>query len=418
VAATISEKILARAAGLEAVRPGDHIRAKPHVVLAYDFPGVLDVMFRQMKEELGVDELREPGRFALFIDHMVPAAAPSEEEIHEITRRWAREHGVALHERAGIGHQVAAERGYALPGTFVVHFDRHVSALGAFGCLAMGIRRQILEAFVDETIGMEVPGSVKVDLHGALGPGVMARDLYNHLIAKLGPEGCRGQVLELTGPTVEAMSLEGRMTMCGLASFTGAVSAIVNPDAKAIAWVRARTDRAVEILSSDDAAGYAAVHRFEVSAVEPYIVLPPSPAAVVPVSAKEGAPVDQGYIGSCVSGRLEDLRAAAHVLRGRRVKADFRLNVVPTSNELMLAAMREGLLDVLVEAGAFISSPTCDYCYGHIQALAPGQRAVSTGTLNVPGRMGSVRAEIYIASAATVAATAVEGRLADPRKYF
>jgi len=415
---TLAQKILARAAGVAAVAPGTRLRVKPRFVLAYDFPGILEPLFEQLGTEFGLARMPDPDRYALFIDHMVPAQKPSEEQVHQVTRSWASANGVRLHEGDGIGHQVAAEKGYGLPGALVVHFDRHVSALGAFGALALGIRRQILEAFAFDSVDMEVPGSMRATLHGRPRPGVMARDLFNHLVLRLGPGGCRGHVLELDGPAVAALTIGERMTLCGLATFTGAISAIVAADDVACEWVRRRTAEPFEPLFSDADADYAEVHDIDISDIPPYVVVPPSPANVVPVGAVLGRPADQGYIGSCVSGRLEDLRAAAHVLRGRRIAPGFRLNVVPTSRELMGAAAREGLLEVLVEAGAFVSSPSCDYCFGHIQALAAGQTAVSTGPLNVPGRMGSADAHVYIASAATVAATALAGRIADPTPFF
>ncbi len=415
---TITQKIMARAAGLTSVKVGSQLRVKPRFVLAYDFPGVMDVVFKQLKTEFGIQRMRDPSRYGLFIDHMVPPQKPSEEAVHEITRNWANANGVALYEREGIGHQVAAEKGFGLPGALVVHFDRHVSALGAFGTLAFGIRRQILEAFAFDEVDMQVPQSVKIIFRGRPPAGVMARDVFNHLIARLGPGNCCDQVLEIEGPAIAKLSVDDRMTICGLATFTGAVSAIIVPDETTISWLRSKTDKALEPLYGDSDAEYAAVHEFDLSEVSPYVVIPPSPANVVPLAEIAGQHIDQGYIGSCVSGRLEDIRAAAHVLKERSIKPGFRLNVIPTSQNIMREAMREGLLEVLMKSGAFVSASSCDYCYGKIQALAPGQFALSTGPLNIPGRMGSTEARVYIASAATIAASAIEGQIADPRKYF
>jgi 3-isopropylmalate/(R)-2-methylmalate dehydratase large subunit len=200
--------------------------------------------------------------------------------------------------------------------------------------------------------------------------------------------------------------------------FTGAISAIVNPDEERLAYALPRARKQLEPQMSDADAEYAAVHEVDLSSVEPLVVVPPSPANTRNLSACEGLEVHAGYLGSCASGRLEDLRAAATILAGRRIASGFSLNVVPTSQEIMAAAAKEGLIATLVEAGAFISSPSCDYCYGRIGTVSAGQRAVSTGTLNVPGRMGSTDAEIYLCSAATLAASAVEGRIADPRRYL
>lgn len=415
---TLAEKVLARVSGRSFVRAGEEIMAKPDFVIAYDFPGYTDVIFRHMKEDFGIDRLAEPERFLIFIDHMVPVVSAKEEALHAQTRAWCRDQRVSLYERRGIGHQVAAELGYASPGAFVVHFDGHISQLGAFGTLAIGLRRNILEAFVREKVALTVPATTRVNLTGELQPGVMARDVFHHLVRVLGPSGCRFQVLELGGSAVEAMSLEARQTLCGLAMFTGAVTAVVNPDAASLAYNEHRARLRLPAVFSDSDATYAAVHQVDIGGLEPVIVVPPNPANTRDLSGYLGLDVQVGYIGSCASGRIEDLRAAAQVLKGRRVQDGFALHVVPTSQEIMARAANEGLISTLVEAGAFTSSPSCDYCYGRIGVVSSGQRAISTGTLNVAGRMGDPDSEIYLCNAAVVAASALEGRIADPRKYL
>lgn len=415
---TITEKILARAAGLPSVKAGDEIMAKPDYVIAYDFPGYTDVYFKQMKEDFGIERVPDPERYAIFIDHMVPAASPKEEEMHIITRTWCAENKVPLFERKGIGHQVAAEVGYAVPGAFVVHFDGHVSQLGTFGTLAMGIRRNILEAFVREKISIRVPHTVRVNLTGTLGKGVMARDVFHHLVRIMGPASCRFQVLEVGGPALSGLTTEGLQVITGLAMFTGAITAIVNPEGDRLAYALERARKKLDPVSSDPDAHYAAIYEIDVDNLEPVVVIPPTPANTRNLSDYVGLEMHAGYLGSCASGRLEDLRIAAQVLKGRQVKPGFQLNVIPTSQEIMAAAGREGLLSTLAEAGAFLSSPSCDYCYGRIATMTANQRAVSTGTLNVRGRMGSPDSEIYLCNAAAVAAAAIEGAIADPRKYL
>ncbi len=416
---TITEKILARAAGKKAVMAGEEILARPDFVHSYDFPGYTDTFFREMREEFGLSSPPAPGRFALFIDHMVPPHSPTEEDLHMVTRRWSAENRVPLFERMGIGHQVAAEVGYAVPGAFLVHFDGHVSQLGAFGMLALGLRRNVLEAYVRERISLQVPATTKVILGGRLPLGVMARDVFHHILGQLGPSFSRFQVLELDGPVVAEMTLGERQTVCGLAMFTGASTAVVNPDEKSLTQTAALGKRLdVPVMMSDTDANYSAVHEIDLSFAEPLVAAPPHPANIKPVAEVVGLEVHVGYVGSCVSGRIEDLRIAAKILRGRRVREGFQLNVVPTSRLIMAEAAKEGLLTTLLEAGAFISSPSCDYCFGHIATMTAGQRAISTGTLNVPGRMGSPDSEIYLGSAATVAAAAVAGRIEDPRSYL
>jgi 3-isopropylmalate/(R)-2-methylmalate dehydratase large subunit len=415
---TMTEKILARASGRASVQPGDEIEARPDFVISYDFPGYTDVFFRETREDFGVEKVSSPERFVLFIDHMVPAATPKEEELHRGTRAWGKAQDVTVVERKGIGHQVSAEMGYATPGAFIVHFDGHVSQLGAFGAYAFGARKGVLETFVGETLALTVPATVKIVLTGALQPGVMARDVFHHIVRVMGPSSCAFKAVELSGPVIDAMSIEGRQTVCGQAMFLGASTMLIAPDARTMAWLDGRSKLDLAPVYPDADAVYERTVEIDVSDLEPIVVVPPSPANTRNLSDHLGIEVHTGYLGSCASGRLEDLRAAADVLRGRQVKPGFQLHVVPTSQAIMVQAAREGLIECLAEAGAFISSPTCDYCYGRIATMADGQRAVSTGTLNTPGRMGSVDSEIYLCNAAVVAASAIEGRIADPRPYL
>ncbi len=415
---TIAEKILARVSDKDHVKAGDEVMAKPDFVTAYDFPGYTDVYFKQMKEDFGIDRVPEPERFAMFIDHMVPACTPKEEELHIITRNWCAENNVPLFERRGIGHQVAAEVGYATPGAFVVHFDGHISQLGTFGTLAMGIRRNLLEALVNERISIKVPATVRVNLHGTLGKGVMARDVFHHLVRVMGPASCRFQVLEIGGPALSQLSTEGLQTITGLAMFTGALTAIVNPDQARLDYALPRARKKLEPVYSDADAVYAMTYDLDLSALEPVIVIPPTPSNTRNLVDYLGLELNMGYLGSCASGRIEDLEIASRILKGRQVAPGFQLNVVPTSQEIMAKAGREGYLSILAEAGAFVSAPSCDYCFGRMGTMSDNQRAVSTGTLNVKGRMGSPNSEIYLCNAATVAASAIEGRIADPRNYL
>ena len=415
---TIAEKILARAAGLASVKAGDEVRAKPDFVIAYDFPGYTNVIFRQMEEDFGIEKVAEPERFALFIDHMVPAVTPEEEDLHRNTRDWGEKNGVPVYERLGIGHHVASELGYATPGAFVVHFDGHVSQMGTFGTLAMGIRRHLLEAFVNERIQMQVPATVRVNLHGETGPGVMARDVFHHIVRELGPAACRFQVLEIGGDGLEGISVDGRQTINCLAMFTGAVTAIMNPDDLTLPIAREKARLDIEPVFSDADANYSAVHDIDVTALEPVAVVPPSPRNTQNLADHAGTEVQVGYLGSCASGRLEDLEIAARVLKGRHIKPGFQLHVVPTSQAIMEEASRRGYLTDLIAAGAFVTSSSCDYCFGRAGVMTAGQRAVSTGTLNVRGRMGSPDSEIYIVNAAAVAASALTGEITDPRPYL
>ncbi len=414
---TISEKILSRLAG-RSVHAGEELRVKPDFVLAYAATGYAEMYLETMKREFGIERVAEPERFAMFIDHNIPATTEKNEKMHADMRAWCKAQGVALYERQGIGHLVAAEVGYGTPGAFVVHFDGHVTQLGALGTLAMGIRFNILEALVQPDIALKVPASTRIEFTGKLRPGVMARDVFHQIVGQFGSGSCRGTIMELGGEGLSEFSIGDLQSITGLAMFTGAVGAIVNPTPEILAYAMPRAKLELEPVYSDPDANYAAVHRIDLEQVEPVIVVPPSPANTRKLSDYLGLEVDVGYIGSCASGRIEDLRAAAQVLKGRRVRPGFQLNIIPSSNEIMVQASKEGLLTTLVEAGAFTSSPTCSYCYGALGGMLPGQRAVSTGTLNVRGRMGSPDSEIYLCSAASVAAAAIEGKVSDPRAFF
>ena len=412
---TMVEKILARASGQASVSAGDDVRVRPDFVLAYDFPGYTNVMFKQVRDEFGVKQLPAPERFAIFIDHMVPAIKPSEEEFHEETREWCRQFGIPCIEREGIGHQVAVETGFGVPGGFAVHFDGHVAQLGALGTFAVNMPRQTLvEAFVREYIDFRVPPTVRVNLVGKVQPGVMARDLIHAIMAKLGNRFAQFAVLELGGEVIEQMSLDGRQSMTGIAMFTGAISALINPDAAMLEYANPRAKIELTPVASDPDCTYAAHHTIDVSDVELMIAVPPKPSDTRPLREFSGLDVQVGYIGSCASGRIEDLRAAAAVLKGNKVKQGFTLNVVPTSQRVMTQAAKEGLLEIFSEAGAFVSSSSCDFCYGRIATMREGQKALSTGTLNVPGRMGSPDSKIYLVNAAVIARAAITGLIPSP----
>jgi len=417
---TITEKILARAGGLEKVTPAQNAPFRPDYMIAYDYPGYTDVMFKQMADDFGIERVKEPERYVLFIDHMTTRNNDKEEAQHAVTREWARANGVEVHEGLGIGHQVAAELGYAMPGKFLVHFDGHISGLGAFGALGWGVRKDLLEAWVTGAVYLDVPASTQIHLDGTFARGVDNRDLIHHIIAAYGADSCAHQVIEYVGPGAEGMSIDRRQGLCAMAMFTGAVSAIFNPDEESLAYVEkvARTD--YQPLYSDPDAAYSARHSVDLDALSPQVVLPGSAksANTRPVEELAGIELQHAYIGSCASGRIEEIRAAAEILKGKKVAPGVRFNVVPTSQKIYRQAQAEGLLDILSEAGARVAGASCDFCVGYASPLEPGDKCISTGVLNISGRMGSTDAEIYMGSAYTVAASALAGHIVDPREVM
>lgn len=419
-AMTITEKILARSAGVDSVRPGENMPFRPDYMFAYDFPGYTDVMFKQMHDDFGIKRFADPERYVIFIDHMLTYDNDQEEDVHSVTREWARKTGATLYEGLGIGHQVAAELGYARPGNFAIHFDGHISGLGAFGCLGWGVRRDLIEAWLTGEIYLDVPASSRVTLVGDVKEGVDSRDLLHHLIATHGADGFVGQVIEYAGEGAERMSLEQRQSICGMAMFTGAVSSIFNPDEKALEYVRSVSDKPFEPLTSDPDASYEKEIEVDLDSLVPQVVLPGSARSenTKPIEDLVGTPVQRAFIGSCVSGRIEDLRAAVELLKGRRVSDKVELHVVPTSEKIRARAEAEGLLAALEEAGAHLHRSTCDFCFGYAHPLEPDEACISTGVLNVSGRMGSTQAEIYMGNAYTVAASALTGEITDPREFL
>jgi 3-isopropylmalate/(R)-2-methylmalate dehydratase large subunit len=386
--------------------------------MAYDFPGFVDVLIHQLEDQFGVRQPPDPGRYVVFIDHLVTNGTAEEAEFHRVTREWAARTGVNLHDNEGIGHQVAAELGYARPGAFVVHFDAHVSGLGAFGTLGIGIHRQILEPWVTGEVNLTVPPTVRIDLHGRLDPHVDARDLLHWLIWRNGADGFLNSVVEFGGAGVSTLGLGDRQAVGGMIMFTGAVSALFETDAAAIEYVEAASGERYDPCHSDPDAEYASRLTVDLSTVEPLVVRPGSTNSehTEPVVALTGTKVTHGFIGSCASGRIEDLRVAAAVLQGRRVHPSFTLTVVPTSQRIRQQAEREGLIEILAEAGANVAGSSCDQCFGYARPMAPGDVCISTGTLNIRGRMGSPRSDIYMGSAETVAASALAGEIIDPRE--
>ncbi len=410
---TMTEKILSRASDQETVRAGENHPVQPARMIAYDFPGYTDVMFRQMREDFGITELKDPSRYIVFIDHMLTKHNEKESEVHQVTRDWCEFYGIELHEGRGIGHQLTAELGLAIPGEFLVHFDGHISGIGAFGALGWGIRRDLIEAWVTGQVFVDIPATTRFDLVGEFPPGVDSRDLVHTIIDMVGADGCAHQVMEFGGPGARSMAIDHRQGLCGMAMFTGAVSAVFEPDELSLAYANKVARRSFDPVYPDADATYAARYEIDLATLTPRVVLPGSARAVNTKTAQElaGTPITKAFIGSCASGRIEDLRAAALVLDGRKVAPGVELNVVPTSQKVYEQAEQEGILDVLRAAGAHINISSCDFCFGYQKPLQPGENCISTGVLNISGRMGSPDANIYMGSPYTVAASALTGTI-------
>jgi 3-isopropylmalate/(R)-2-methylmalate dehydratase large subunit len=418
---TLTEKILARAAGADAVRPGDLIMANVDLAMGNDVTAPVAIArFR----ELGIDRVWDPSKVALVPSHFVPSKDIASARLAMTMRFFAREQGIEHFfelGRGGIEHILLPEQALALPGMVIIGADSHSCTYGAMGAFSTGVGSTDLAAVLATgQIWLRVPESVKFVYEGRPGPWVVGKDLILSVIARVGDDGCAYQAMEHTGPALQHLSMDSRFTLTNMAIEAGAKSGIIPPDQITLDYVRSRQEitgriRDFDAWTSDPDATYADEHRIDVDILEPQVSLPSLPSMAQPVSTADKVAVDQVFIGSCTNAKLEDLRIAAHILRGRKADPRLRLMVIPATQEIWLKANEEGLLQVFAEAGATVSTPTCGPCLGgHMGVLGPGEVCVSTSNRNYVGRMGHREAKVYLANPAVAAATAVMGRLAHP----
>jgi 3-isopropylmalate/(R)-2-methylmalate dehydratase large subunit len=412
---TISEKILARAAGLESVRPGEYIMARADTAVICDLGWSL---VGPPVAELGVPVV-EPDRVVVTFDHTVPAHTGTATRLHQQWRDFCTQHGIdRIHDvdDPGISHVLSIQKGYARPGTLQVSVDTHANTCGAVGCFATAMGMDIVSDLVIGLNWYSVPESVRVHLSGRLQPDVMMRDVAQRVMSDIGTELGSGRVIELVGPFVDEASIPALMTLCNWTRKVQAVAGIVNPTASTVAFVRERTDVPFEPLRSDPGAKYLEERRFDVSEIEPLVAAPPDPLNTRTLGQVAGTQIHQAFLGSCAGGSIEDFRAAASVLEGRRVHSEVRMIAAPGSRETWQQAESEGLLDTLTAAGVVVTGSMCGACYGGAELLSAGQVCISTSTENFAGRMGSEASSIYLASPLTVAASAVAGRIVGARE--
>ncbi|MBI4591329.1 MAG: 3-isopropylmalate dehydratase large subunit [Candidatus Rokubacteria bacterium] len=421
---TISEKILAAHSGRDAVEPGECINATFDMVIVQDLSLLMaKEPFEQIFDGLGESSVFDPEKVVVTFEHEAPAPTVLAATNQKWGRQWARRHGITnMLEigRHGIQHMVSNEQGFVLPGDLFVANGSHTCTDGAVGAFAVGVGAASLAvALAIGEVWLEIPETSRFVYRGTLQPWVSAKDLILYTLGQIRTDGALNQVMEFAGETVRALPMSGRFTLCNMAKEAGAVTGIIEPDALTEAYVRPRARRAHRTLSSDSDARYRAIHEYDVSALGPQVACPFSPDNVKPVEAVAGVPIDQVFIGSCTNSRVDDLRVAVEVIGSRKVHRDVRLIVIPGSQYVYLEALREGVIERLVEAGATIGAPGCGPCPGlHTGVLGEGERCVSTSNRNFPGRMGHRTAEVYLASPATAAASAVLGRLADPREMM
>jgi len=413
---TLTEKVLGRKAGKD-VQAGEVVVVSPDYVLSHDNSAAIIKEF----QKLGVKKVKAPEKIVIVLDHIVPAADEKYAQNHKSIREFVAAQGIPnfFDINAGICHQVLPEQGFALPGKVIVGSDSHTPSYGALGAFATGIgRTETACTWATDEIWLRVPETMRIDLSGRLRSGVFAKDLSLKLIGDHGAEMANYKAVEFAGPAASDLSVGARLTLANMSAEMGAKNGYFVPDAKALKWLEGRAREPFVAVSSDRDARYESVLAYDLGALEPQIACPHTVDNVKPVAAVAGKPVNQVLIGTCTNGRLEDLEAAAAIFKGRKVHRSVRVLVIPASWEVYREALNSGALAVLVDAGCVILNSGCGPCLGaHEGLMAAGEVCLSTSNRNFQGRMGHRDSEIYLASPATAAATAVTGVITDPREF-
>jgi 3-isopropylmalate/(R)-2-methylmalate dehydratase large subunit len=413
---TITEKILAAHAGLDSVEPGQLIECNLDIVLANDVTAPIAI--REFGHT-GAGKVWDPTKIALVPDHYTPNKDIKSAEQAKIVRDFAHAQGVTHYYEIGcmgVEHALLPEQGVVGPGDVIIGADSHTCTYGALGAFATGVGSTDAAAgMATGTAWFKVPPTIKFEIDGKLKPWVSGKDIILHIIGMIGVDGALYKAMEFTGDTISALGMDDRFTICNMAIEAGGKSGIIPFDETTRAYVDGRAERPWTVYESDRDAVYEKVYRIEACLIEPTVAFPHLPSNTRLVRDAREITVDQVVIGSCTNGRIEDLRIAAGILKGRKVAPGVRLIVIPATQQIWTQAMHEGLFDIFVESGAAVSTPTCGPCLGgHMGILAAGERAFATTNRNFVGRMGDPTSEVYLGSPAVAAATAVAGHIALP----
>jgi len=416
---TLAEKVLAAHSGRDKVSPGEFINVRVDLVLSNDITAPLAIKEFQ---RLGINKVYDPKKVVMVPDHFCPNKDILSAEQAKLMREFARQYDLIYFEvgRMGIEHVLLPEQGLILPGEVVVGADSHTCTYGALGAFATGMgSTDIAVAMATGEIWMKVPQTIKLVYHGKLGRWVGGKDLILYTIGDIGVDGALYSVMEFTGEAIDALPMDGRFTMANMAIEAGAKAGIFRVDNKTKEYVKDRANRSYKVYESDASAEYAKVIEYDVSKLEPQVALPHLPSNVKSASQVVDIKIDQVVIGSCTNGRLNDLRLAASILKGRQVSHDVRCIVIPGTQQVYLDALHEGLIEAFIKAGAVVSTPTCGPCLGgYMGVLAAGERCVSTTNRNFIGRMGSPKSEVYLAGPAVAAASAILGKISSPEEIM
>lgn len=413
---TMAEKMLAAHAGLPEVVPGQLVECDVDLVLANDITGPLAI---RAFDRIGADRVFDPDRVVLVPDHYTPNKDIKSAEQAKVVRDFAHAQGISHYfevGRMGIEHALLPEQGIVVSGDLVIGADSHTCTYGALGAFSTGMgSTDVGVAFATGRAWFKVPGSIRFDIEGSLAPGVGGKDIILHLIGMIGVDGALYQAMEFHGSAIRSLSMEGRLTICNMAIEAGAKTGLIACDEVTRDYLEGRAERPWREFHPDEGASYSRIIKVDAADIEPQVAFPHLPSNTHPVSEARGIGIDQAVIGSCTNGRIEDMRAAAEVLRGHKVAEGVRCIVIPATQQVFSDCIDEGLMQVFLDAGCAVSTPTCGPCLGgHMGCLAAGERAVATTNRNFVGRMGDPASEVYLASPQVAAASAVCGHIAAP----
>ncbi len=410
---TMGEKIIARAAGVPCVKPGEIHTVRLDKLMSND--GTTHITLGLYQNKLRHPRLADAEKLVFVIDHNSPADSPKTAEAHQIMRDFAKEHNITFYEGKGVCHQLMVEN-HVCSGELIIGADSHTCTYGALGAFGTGVgSTDFLFGMVTGTTWLLVPKTLRFELRGRLPEGVSSRDLMLHIIGDIGADGANYKIMEFYGDGLSHMSVSERLVLSNLAVEAGAKTALMEADDKVLAYLKERGRAPVVCFKSDEDAVFEAGYSYDLSKIEPVVARPDNIDDVVPARSVQGTHIDEAFLGSCNSGRLEELRLAAKIVKGKSVHPNVRFIVAPASNEVYATALSEGIIQTLNEAGAMVVNANCSVCWGSCQGvLGPGEVLVSTGTRNFKGRSGHPDSKVYLASAAVVAASALKGEIALP----
>lgn len=415
---TFSEKILAKKCGKSEVTAGEIVTAEPDIILSHDNSAAISKTFKAM----GAKKMAYPNRAVIILDHCVPAADEKHATNHKVIREFVNEQDIFHFHDVGKGicHQVLPEKGHVNPGSLILGSDSHTTSHGAFGAFAAGIgRTEAASIWATGSLWLRVPETMKFTINGNFSPLASAKDLALKIIGDIGADGGLYRAMEFTGPAIAESEISERLTLCNMAAEAGAKNGYVAADETTRMWLSGRASDKWEPVVSDPDANYAVEHQYNLEDLEPMVACPHNVDNVTPASKLGDIKVDQVFLGTCTNGRLDDLQIAARFLKGRTIARGTRMLVFPASQEVYLTAANLGILETLATAGAIIMNPGCGPCLGaHAGCLAPGEVCLSTANRNFKGRMGCKEASVYLGSPATAAASAVTGKITDPREFL